>query len=339
MIETLHPGITAWNNQLGIRILRLHYSADEAKTPAWAAEQKAGMTNPAKYQQEYEVDFAATLGSLIYQLDAEATLEQSFPIPPTWTRRMGLDPHPSVPHAFLWVATDPYGDRWYYREFWPSKVCFRYDGDALLGNPGPCPEDDGHFAIKDYVGAIRWLESRENPQNVYQGKPFDERISARVIDYSARAFAAETREGQRQLSFQQLYELHMSGTCECESKCQAMHPAFFEDSKKDHAVGEELVNAGLKPITRMGGDGKQRKSSHIHIFKDRCPELIYQLQHARRQQLTPLQTQRMDPTGKAVQVRLHMVDDMRYLEMSKPVYLEPQVARRPYEPPIPGLGY
>lgn len=328
-----------WDNPHGIHVLRLHYSADEEKTAAWAAAQKAAMTDPSSYEQEFEISFSAKLGSLIYLLTEEATLEDSFDIPPHWTRRMSLDPHPSVPHAFLWAATDPYGDRWYYREFWPSDVCFRYEGNTLYGKAGRCPDDDQHYTIKDYVGLIRWMESRENEQNRYQGREFDENIYARVIDYSARAFAAETREGQRQLSFQQLYEMHMAGLCECEPKCTPMSRPYFDDSKKDHSVGEELVNSGLKVITALGGDGKERQSSHIHIFRDRCPELIYQLKHARRQQLTALQASRMDPTGKPVEVRLHQCDNLRYLEMSNPVYVEPSRRSGVYEPPVPGLSY
>src|SRR4029077_5407131 len=132
-VEFPHPGVQTWLNPHGIRIFRLHYSADPDKTPEWATKQRAAMTNAADYEQEYEINFSAKLGTLIYQLHEEATLESSFPIPKDWTRYWALDPHPVVRHAGLWVAVDKWGDAWCYRELWPSKV---------YGLRGNVPEDD-----------------------------------------------------------------------------------------------------------------------------------------------------------------------------------------------------
>lgn len=351
--QPVYPGMQFHVDRHGKMILRLHYHADPEKSAGepipvpelgmslspWAKHEYDGMTQKALYRQEYEIDGAATSGQLIYQLDPEATLEQSFAIAETWTRRMSLDPHPAVPDAFLWVATDPWGDRWYYRELWPSRVCFRYEHGELFGKAGPCPEEDARFSIKDYVQTVRWLESKENPENTGPRGAFDEKITLRVIDYAARAFAAQTIEGQHSLNFQQLYEAHMMGTCSCEPRCKPITTAWFDDGKKDHQTGEELVNQGLKPRMVTGPDGKERKRSRIHIFSDKCPELVYQLKNARRQQLTPLQVERMDPTGKPVEVRMHMVDNLRYLEMSNPTYIEPRPHRAKYNPPVAGIAY
>lgn len=351
--QPIYPGMQYRVDRHGKVILELLYEADPEKgggervfvpeanmamTP-WLKREYDSMTNKALFRQEYLVDGSATSGTLIYLLDAEATLEDSFPIPQTWTRRMSLDPHPAVPDAFLWCATDPWGDRWYYRELWPSRVCFRMEGGELFGEAGPCPEEDTRFSIKDYVETLRYLESAENPENKINGQAFDEKITLRVIDYAARAFAAQTAEGQKQLNFQQLYEQHMSGMCACEPKCKLLSPAWFDDAKKDHQTGEELVNQGLKPRLVTGADGKEVKKSRIHIFRDRCPELVYELKNNRRQQLTPVQIERMDPTGKPVEVRKHMTDNLRYLEMCGPTYIEPQAHRGSYEPPVPGIGY
>jgi hypothetical protein len=327
-----HPGIQVHKNQHGITCMRLHYDADPNKgkgkktfVPAinmelspWALKQYEQMTDPTLYLREYEIQAEATLGSLIYQMDDEATLEKSFPIPPTWTRRMSLDPHPSVPHAFLWCATDPWGDRWYYRELWPSKVCFRYDGLRLLGASGPCPPDDPVVRIKDYVETVKWLESSENPENVdAKANRFDETIFARVIDYTARAFGKGTNDDPEQPNFQTRYEQYMS-LPDTRLSCP-----LFQDAKKDHDVGFEMVNAGLKPRRTVGSDDKPRKRSAIHIFADKCPELIWQIRNLRRARLTPAQATQKDPSGKAVQVRAHQCDNLRYIEMSNPIYIAP----------------
>src|SRR5690242_12160524 len=188
-----HPGVQVWKNPHEITIFRLHYSADPDKDAAWAAKQKAAMTNEADYDQEYEINFSAKLGTLVYQLQEEATLENSFPIPADWTRYWALDPHPVVPHASLWVAVDKWGDAWAYRELWPSKI---------YGQRGNVPEDDNRFSIKQYVETVQWLESKENPEN--QGKAED--IYKRVIDYAARAMGQGFFDENPEYNFQKRFE-------------------------------------------------------------------------------------------------------------------------------------
>lgn len=343
-----HPGITVHKNQHGITCLRLHYDADPKKAAGkktyvpeierelspWALQQFKAMTDPTLYLREFEIEAEATQGSLIYQMTDEATLETSFPIPQNWTRRMSLDPHPSVPHAFLWTATDPWGDRWYYRELWPSKACFRYDGQILLGKAGPCPPDDPVIRIKDYVETVKWLESSENPENVDgKGVRFDERIFIRVIDYTARAFGKGTNDDPEQPNFQVRYEQYM------QLPDTRVSAPMFQDAKKDHDVGFEMVNAGLKPRITLGSDDKPRKRSQIHIFRDKCPELIWQIKNLRRQRLTPKQATEKDPTGKPVNVRAHMCDNMRYLEMANPNYIAPPRKHPPRQQIAPGFSY
>jgi hypothetical protein len=342
-----HPGIRVHVNGHGNTVLRLHYEADPEKgggkkvfipeinrhLSPWAASQFKQMTDPNAYLREYEIEAEAALGRLVFNLDEEATCEMSFPIPQKWTRRMALDPHPSVPHAMLWVATDPWGDRWYYRELWPSRACYRWDDGRLFGIPGPCPDDEPVMRIKDYVETMQWLESAKNPQNIDKGVPFDEKISARVIDYAARAFGKGTNDDQEQPNFQQRFEQYM-----CTPELRVSCPVF-EDAKKDHDVGFEMVNAGLKPRLVQGPEDKLVKRSRIHIFRDRCPELLFQLKNIRRQQLTPQQALSKDPTGKPITIRAHMADDLRYLEMANPVFRNPVPQKSNWKPRVDGIAY
>jgi hypothetical protein len=319
--------VQCWTNPHGIRIFRLHYDADPDKgggekvlipelnkpLSPWAKSQYDAMTDKAMYAQEFEIDFSAKLGTLLYLLDEEATLERSFPIPATWTRFYALDPHPTVPHASLWGAVDPWGDLWLYREFWPSKV---------YGKPGNIPEDDNRVTIKDYVETVLWLESKENPQN--QGKT--EKIYKRVIDYAARAFGKGTSDDKEQPNFQERFEE------------AGLYP--FEDARKDHDVGIALVNEWLKPRDVEQPSGTFRKRSRLHIFEDECPETIYQLKTNRYQTLTPLLADRQDPTGKPVAKRNHMTDDVRYLCMADPVYIPPVSSQASnWKPITTGIAY
>jgi len=343
-----HPGIRVHTNDHGITVLRLHYSADEEKgggekiyvpeikrsLSPWAYAQYKQMTDPTLYLKEYEIEAEAALGALIYQLDEEATLEDSFPIPRTWTRRMALDPHPGIPDAFLWVATDPWGDRWAYRELWPSRVCFICDPETkqVRGKAGPCPPDDPLIPIKHYVETMKWLESSSNPENQDENKtPFDEHIFARVIDYSARAFGKGTTDDPEQPNFQQRYEQYM--------QLEKLSCPSFDDAKKDHDVGYERVNAGLKPRMVRDTNGEPKKRSQIHIFRDKCSELIYQLKNVRKKILTPTQMMSQDPSGQQVAVRCHQVDNLRYVEMANPIYINPHPQRSHFEPLQEGFSY
>lgn len=307
-----HPGVQTWTNPHGISIFRLHYSADPEKTPAWAAAQKAAMTNPADYEQEYEINFSAKLGTLIYQLHEEATLEHSFPIPHDWTRYWALDPHPVVPHASLWIALDKWGDAWVYRELWPSKI---------YGQPGNPPEDDHRFSIKNYVETVEWLESEENPDNGGNA----ENIFRRMIDYAARSMGQGMSDENPQFNFQQRFE-ELGGW-------------KFEDCIKDLNAGYESVNQWLRPRDVEQGNGTFKPKSKLHIFQDRCPELIHQLKSNRFQQLTPLMAERSDPTGKPVAKRNHLTDCLRYLCMSGLEYVPHRKLQSNWKPIAQGVNY
>lgn len=311
-VEFPHKGVQTWVNRHGIRILRLHYSADPDKTPEWAAKQRAAMTNEADYQQEYEINFAAKLGTLVYQLHDEASLENSFPIPAHWTRYWALDPHPVVPHASLWIAVDKWGDAWAYRELWPSKI---------YGQRGNIPEDDNRFSIKQYVETVEWLESKDNPENC--GK--NETIWKRVIDYAARAMGQGFFDEKPEYNFQKRFE-ELGGWS-------------FEDCIKDNTAGPETVNQWLKPRDVEQADGTFKPVSRLHIFQDKCPELVHELKNNRFQQLTPIMAERSDPSGKVQAKRNHVTDCLKYLAMGGLEYIAERKIESNWKPIASGVNY
>jgi hypothetical protein len=329
-VETPYPGIQTWKTDFGARIVRLHYEADPEKglgekvfipelkkqLSPWAKAEYDRMTDKALFRQEYEIDFSARDGEKLFQLDDEATLEKSFPIPHEWTRYYGLDPHERKPHAHLWCAVDPYGDRWYYREFWPSKV---------YGKPGVVPEDDNRYTIKEHLEVVKYLESSENPANQKQ----DEFIYRRVIDYSARAMGKGTTDDKPQDNFQLRFE---------KTAREISLRMNFVDCKKD-STGIEAVNQGLKPL-EVERDGKWVKRSRIHIFEDACPELTRQLRTVRFRQLTATQAAVKDPIEDEVEKRNDLTDLTRYIEMDKPRYIPRNLnVKSDWEPMTAGVAY
>jgi hypothetical protein len=330
-VETPYPGIKVWRTEPGYTVLKLHYQADPRKDQDWRDREYRRMNDDPLWRQEQEIDFSAQQGQLVYhQFNSEAALEDEFEVPSHWTKYYGLDPHPAVPHAHLWGAMDPWGDLWFYRELWPSKVSFKYEDGKKLGKPGNVPEDDNRFTIKQYVETIKWLESEENWQNEQNGKPFAENIYQRVIDFTARAFDKATVEDPTRVNYQSKYEM-FGRELEIDMN--------FQDAKKDHGAGEEMVNEWLKPREVEISDGTFKRKSRIRIMKQRCPELIYQIQNLRRKQLTPQQASVMDPTGKPLEKRNHLTDLMRYIIMAEPVYLGDAQPEDSWNPNRGGVAY
>lgn len=347
------PGITTWRTAYGFDVWRLHYESDPVKglgpkthvadinmdLSPWALKEYQGMTDKALYRQEYEIDFEATQGTRLFYMDPEATLvrrKDIGPIPHHWTRWYGLDPHPRVPHSHLWCAVDPYGDRYYYRELWPSKI---------YGMKGNLPEDDNRHTIKDHLEAVHYLESAENDgHSLIPGCRFSgdnggkaEKIFRRVIDYAARAFGQGTSDDPKPTeNFQQRFEKISREIGKVEGDGWHMN---FRDCVKDMEAGIALVNEGLKPL-KMEINGEWKKRSRIHIIEDNCPELVLQIRENRYPKLTPLQADTRDPISDPIQKRRHGSDILRYIEMDKPRYIAPSRGNlNNWEPLTPGINY
>lgn len=342
-----YPGIQRWTTPEGAIVFRLHYEADPEKgvgpkshvpeinrdLSPWALKDYTGAQDKPLWVQEVEIDFAATQGARVFNYEHKATMVTSadmakdgiWPIPAHWTRWYALDPHPRVPHAHLWCAVDPWGDRWYYREYWPSKI---------YGQPGNPPEEDNRVFIRQYVQVVHFLESADNPENNGQ----EESIYRRVIDYSARAFGVATHDNERPVkededNYQQVYEKTSR-----EIGKEAGWRMHFVDCKKDHDAGFACVNEGLR-AREVEMDGQWVKRSKIHVVVDKCPELEYQLRTNRYPKLTPIQAEHMDPISDPIQKRRHCTDLIRYIEMDKPRYIKMTPTRSDWRPLHKGVAF
>ena len=321
MDENTHPGITEWTNPNGIHIFRLHYSADAEKGDGekvfvgdeklwlspWAKAQYDGMTSKASYRQEFEIDFAAKSGALLYPFTDEATLEPLSALPAEGTNYYFLDPHPRTPHAHLWIRVDRWGDAWAYRELWPSKI---------YGQQGKVPEDDNRFRIRDYVETVKYLEEGET-------------IFRRIIDYAARAFTGMGETEDK--TIQQRYE---------EESDKVDYPMRFEDAIKDNEAGIDAVLDWLKPRDVEMPDGAFKPKSKLHIIKERCPELIWELHNNRFEQLTPVMAERRDPSARPQPKRNHLTDLLKYACLCGLRHVSPmRKSVSTWKPLHPGVAY
>ena len=315
-LNSIPTGCDLWRNELGITVARIHYSADPAKTVEWAEEGRKRAASPAMWNQEMEIQGDAQAGQLVFpSFDRRINVIKPFPIPHDWTRFMGIDPHPRVPHAFLWMAVSPKNDHVYFREYWPSRI---------YGKRGNVPEDDDRFTIFEYAEAIKMLEGpnvhhfAENGFADNQDK--QERIYRRIMDPYGRAVALVRQDGKdEEETFWDRYE-KLKILC--------------EPAKKDWDASVDIVNRRLAAQIDTKGEAS---TPQILIFET-LPELILELETNRYQLLTPTQAATRDPTDTPLPKRKHMTDLVRYIEACDPQH----VVRRNVAsvPPIQeGLSY
>ena len=308
--NTIPPpdGCDFYTSSRGIDVARIHYSADPTKTPEWAEKKKEQAVSEQMHMQEMEIEANAQSGARLFpKFEKKYTVVEPFPIPHDATRYMAGDPHPRVPHFWLWMAVTKYDDWIFYREYWPSKV---------YAKRGAIPEDDDSFEIDDYAKAIKFMESEKNTVFAENGLADnggrEEKIQRRYMDYSAKAWMAEVTKGKKgNVSFWDSYRKQGIICDECD---------------KDMEASVDLINTNLRPRTIIGPDGKKREQSRILIFNT-LPELILEFERCRYPQLTPHQQEIKDPSDKPMEKRKHGVDCARYICMSKPVYTDPNRAR------------
>lgn len=116
-------GIEVNRNQNGFCVLRIHYTADPTKDPdrdgkEWHAQARKGMPE-SSWQKEYEIDWFALSGELIYpEFDRNIHVIDPFVIPDDWNRYMAIDPGLRNPTAALWAAVDKEDNLFLYDEYY-----------------------------------------------------------------------------------------------------------------------------------------------------------------------------------------------------------------------------
>jgi hypothetical protein len=142
-------GLSIRTTSLGFRVLRLHYSCDPDKDPVtdegkrWYDEARKGMPD-ARFRQEYELDYGALSGQLVFPTFEETihVVPQQFPLDPKCsTVWMACDPHPRTAHAFLWLAVNREGEMGVVWSWWPQE---RHEHRVMV--------------TKDYVEGLKELD-------------------------------------------------------------------------------------------------------------------------------------------------------------------------------------
>jgi hypothetical protein len=130
-------GLSKRTTKLGFNILRLHYSCDPDKDPStpvgrkWYVEARKGMSD-ARWRQEYEIDYGALGGQLVFPEwdDAIHMAEPCWPLDRLSCSVWQItDPHPRKHHAFLWLGVNSLGEQavvWSWFKPGPGKLISEY---------------------------------------------------------------------------------------------------------------------------------------------------------------------------------------------------------------------
>jgi hypothetical protein len=207
-------GISTRKTSIGWHVIRLHYSADEAKdplTPAgakWLTEARTGMSD-ARFRKEFEIDYGALGGQLVFpEWDVSIHVVKEFELHPAeWTVYMACDPHPRTPHAFVWLAINREGELVVPFSYWPEHG----------------PGNDARFTVKDYV---------EHVKTVHEFFGWEARY--KLMDVAGRSMNADEERSY--------FDAYRDAGL------------FFYPAKKNRDMsGFELINEALKPKPYAAG--------------------------------------------------------------------------------------
>lgn len=279
----------------GTAVIRVHYSADPAHTPEWAAEIRKSFTSEAMWRQEMEIEYEALTGQRVYpEFDIGKHVIADEHIPTVGCRYMSIDPHPRTPHAMLWVLIDSWSDWYVYRELWPS---------VYYGRP-EVPEDtirDYEFTVKEYSETVASLEKNDfewknggtdRESGMHRRTRNGERIIYRFMDQAGKGFRA-SGDGQIVETYADKYQRF------------GIHCI---DPVKAHDTGEDAIHDLLKSRNHQVYGTWPR----LHIARS-CPELILELQKHRYKKKSANNFVERELRQDAVESRTHMVDNLRYL--------------------------
>lgn len=294
------PGLTFGRTKKGWAVIHMHYSADPKRTKEWAEKERTKYTSDADWRKEQEIDPYAKDGALVYpEFDPQIHVIPHEQIPAEMCRFMAIDPHPRTPHAMLWVGIDAWGDWYFYRELWPSKV---YATPAVLKDT----DEENRFRIRDYVETAAHLEGNDikwhnaetdDEYGDYVEKSGGEMILARYMDQAGKGFSTGGDSVQSESYWDRYNKFGF----------------FCLPPKKKHQSGEDAIREGLRKRTHdLKGTWPK-----FHV-SDRCPELILELQRYRYKPTRHF-TADKELSQDGVEARCHMIDLMRYLATA-PLY-------------------
>lgn len=288
-------GISVRTTSLGWTSIRLHYSADGDKDPStpqgrkWYEEARRGMSD-ARFRKEYEVDYGALGGQLVFP-EFDESIHVVGPRPSILDARfvtcwLGCDPHPRTPHAMVWMLVDKYDDLHIVNSWWPDPI-----GDDYRDESG---EKKPRLLIKDYAAEIK---------RIGEGNPV---LKPRrlVMDQAGANFNAD-----EQHNFFDEYQ---------------KEGIYFQPAKKNIGyAGYELIHKALarEPV-EVAGKIVQLPRLTIWAGCGDADKLVWQFKNLRYREWKGNVTDKDAPQDPMDKDR-HLIDTVSYILLDNPHWIEP----------------
>lgn len=297
--KELIRGIKFWQNPKNkLNIVALNYIADPDKDPErngkeWY-EQERSITPKAKWEKEYEWDFSAKAGKLIY-----------------WPDFCDFNPWTHFIDSFnvkgeLILAGDFWQSNptallvWCYTNEWILYIIDEYYKPWL---PSVTAKEATEKFLHIFQSANPWLwltEEKLREMDVDKRRDlYYNTFQIMVIDPTTRAKNRSTTRNWEEIPY-------------------SVKEDFF-----DHGIDFELWNndvaAGITRVREYFQIWKNWKA-HLYIFKDRCPNLCWELQRYKYKEQTEGQERRQNDPETPQKKHDHANDALRYLVMTRPVH-------------------
>lgn len=114
-------GLDTWENRNGLTVVKLHHSADPEKRESWIERESAkyGGVKSAFWRSEYEIDFGARRGGLVFStFSVDLHTIAAFEVPEEWPKYRVIDPGFRNACACAWFTVDWDGNLLLYRELY-----------------------------------------------------------------------------------------------------------------------------------------------------------------------------------------------------------------------------
>jgi hypothetical protein len=318
------PGLLLKRTAEGHAVLRVHHLADPDKQMAWRIEERKKYTSQAYFDKEIDIKYRALSGQSIYpEFNQAVHVVDDASIPPMLTRYMSIDPHMRTPTAMLWVGIDQWGDWWVYRELWPSAVC------GLKKNLKDIDQEPHRYTPHEYVETAAKLEGNKidwiNPETDYEEGIYrqlrigDEGQARWVGDRLVEGIAE--RNGEKivyRFMDQAGKGFQTSGVGQPETFHWSTYVRYgfdLQEPNKKHATGEDAIHELLK----LRHHDVYGQWPRIHIARS-CKELIVELEMAHYKATS--MTADKELSQQAVDLRTHMIDNLRYLATGEIGYIK-----------------
>ena len=274
-------GLRRRNTRQGNAVIRIHYSADPERGPAWVAQERKRYSSQGAWDREQEIIHEAGGGERLFadvlnRWGDKIIIDSSeFQPSPHWKRIGGFDHGKANPTA------------------------------ALVG----CVDFDGvlYITAEYYQPGFSPRQHRPNLEEL-EGFLEAEVVADPSIFYKTQA--------QGDGSFKAIAELYAEEGIANLLPAPANSELLGMERILTHWINLEDREPTLKIVCAKHKRDIQRPIYGLH--NDGCPNLLWELRRARREELSSAQLVHRNPTERIVDKDNHLRDALKYMVLSLP---------------------